>query len=184
MAKLIVAVFVAAVCVVVLWLLARPRQPIPEKGREAPDFSLPDQEGRAHRLADYRGRWVVLYFYPRDDTPGCTTEACSFRDGFLDFKKRGVEIVGISVDTPASHAAFAERHRLPFTLLADSGGEVAERYGVLWQLGPWRFAARRTFVIDPAGRVALRYRRVRPGVHGGRVLQDLDALNAQGVGHP
>jgi peroxiredoxin Q/BCP len=107
----------------------------PVEGSVAPDFSLPDASGKERRLADWRGRWLVLYFYPKDDTPGCTTEARNFRDRLERFAAQKAEVVGVSLDDGASHRAFADKHRLPFTLLSDAGGTVAKRYGALSDFG-------------------------------------------------
>lgn len=145
-------------------------------GAPAPAFELKDQDGKAHRLEDYRGRWVVLYFYPKDDTPGCTKEACNFRDDLPTLRNLGVQILGVSVDDVASHAAFARKFGLPFPLLADAGGAVARRYGSLWSLGPIKFAKRHSFIIDPQGRVARVYREVEPAQHSREVIADVTAL--------
>ena len=149
----------------------------PKVGAPAPAFKLQDQAGKWHSLADYRGKWVALYFYPKDDTPGCTTQACSFRDNVFAFNKEGAVILGISVDDVASHKAFAEKHGLPFTLLADENKSVAKSYGVLGYGG---LAARReTFVIDPQGRIAKHYESVDPEGHSKIVLDDIKALKAK-----
>src|ERR1700722_6349001 len=127
----------------------------PEIGSPAPAFHLQDQAGAWHDLSEYRGKWLVLYFYPKDDTPGCTTQACEFRDNLFAFNKLDAVVVGVSVDDVASHKAFAEEHSLPFTLLADSTKETAQAYGVLRSvLGLMEIASRETFIIDPEGRVA------------------------------
>ena len=119
-------------------------------GDRAPDFSLPDAEGKPFRLSERRGRTpVVLYFYPKDDTPGCTREACGFRDQYEEFHRLGAEVVGVSSDSSASHQRFAAKHRLPFTLLADEGGAVRKLYGVPATLG--LLPGRVTFVIDREG---------------------------------
>jgi len=119
-------------------------------GERAPDFELPDAAGRAVHLGDYRGRKaVVLYFYPKDDTPGCTKEGCAFRDAYEDFQAAGAEVIGVSSDSGESHARFAAKHRLPFVLLSDHGGEVRRRYGVPSTLG--LLPGRVTFVIDRDG---------------------------------
>jgi peroxiredoxin Q/BCP len=119
-------------------------------GDRAPDFALPDRAGRTVRLGDYRGKQaVVLYFYPKDDTPGCTAESCSFRDQYQDFKDAGAEVIGVSSDSAESHAKFADKHRLPFVLLADRGGAVRRQYGVPATLG--LLPGRVTFVIDRDG---------------------------------
>jgi peroxiredoxin Q/BCP len=149
-------------------------------GAVAPGFRLLDQYGKPHSLADYRGRWVVLYFYPKDDTPGCTKEACAFRDDFRQLKEMHVALLGVSLDSVESHRDFAEKYSLPFPLLADPGAEVAGAYGALWSLGPIRFARRHSFIIDPEGRIARIYRSVTPGSHSDEIIQDLAGLGAGG----
>jgi thioredoxin-dependent peroxiredoxin len=151
----------------------------PAVGSPAPAFKLEDQNGKWHSLADYRGKWVVIYFYPKDDTPGCTTEACSFRDNIFAFDKEGAVVLGISVDDGASHKAFAEKHGLPFTLLADSTKAVAKEYGVLkTYMGVMEMARRDTFIVDPQGRIAKHYESVDPDGHSKVVLEDLKTLKA------
>jgi thioredoxin-dependent peroxiredoxin len=119
-------------------------------GDEAPDFVLPDRTGKMVRLSEFRGhKAVVLYFYPKDDTPGCTKESCAFRDGYQDFQDAGAEVIGVSSDSAESHGKFAAKHRLPFTLLADQGGQVRKRYGIPATLG--LLPGRVTFVIDRSG---------------------------------
>ncbi len=152
----------------------------PEIGAAAPDFSLPDQAGKTHTLADYAGRWLVLYFYPKDDTPGCTTQACNFRDDIVRIRKLGAEVVGVSVDDVASHADFAKKHGLPFPLLADTGGAVAESYGALRDLMVMKMARRVTFIVGPTGRVAQRYLDVDPKAHAAEVVADLQRLQKAG----
>jgi peroxiredoxin Q/BCP len=147
-------------------------------GMPAPDFSLTDQNGETHSVADYRGRWLVVYFYPRDDTPGCTKEACAFRDDIRALRQMQVALLGISLDSIESHRKFAQKHGLPFPLLADTDGAVAASYGALWSLGPLRFARRHSFIIDPQGRVAHIYRDVNAGEHSDEVIGDLTALGA------
>ena len=121
-----------------------------QPGNPAPDFTLSDASGRTVRLADYRGKKaVVLYFYPKDDTPGCTKEACTFRDQYQDFQDAGAEVIGVSSDSTASHSKFAEKYRLPFVLVADPGGAVRKKYGVPATLG--LLPGRVTFVIDREG---------------------------------
>jgi thioredoxin-dependent peroxiredoxin len=159
---------------VVLWML-RPGAPRPE-GSAAPDFELQDQHGKVHRLADYAGRWLVLYFYPRDDTPGCTEQACRLRDDIGVLGDLDAAVVGVSVDDVASHAAFAEKYRLPFPLLADADGRVAAAYGSLLNLGLVRFARRQTFIIDPNGRIAIHFTKVDPASHVQQVAQALRSL--------
>jgi thioredoxin-dependent peroxiredoxin len=145
-------------------------------GSVAPDFSLPDQTGKTQTLSAYRHHWVVLYFYPKDDTPGCTTEACQFRDDYLAVRKLGAEVLGVSVDNHDSHAEFASKYHLPFPLLADTDGKVAKQYGALWSLGFVKFARRHTFIIDPDGRIAKIYRSVDPKTHSRQVIDDLKSL--------
>lgn len=147
-------------------------------GSPAPDFSLVDQNGETRALANYRQRWVVLYFYPKDDTPGCTTEACNFRDDYAAVQRLGAEILGVSVDNRDSHAAFSKKYSLPFPLLVDTDGAVAKQYGALWSLWPLRFARRHTFLVDPQGRIAKAYREVDPKTHSREVIADLKALQA------
>ncbi len=118
-------------------------------GDPAPDFTLPDQDGTTHSLADYRGKWAVVYFYPADDTPGCTAESCSFRDSHEDFVDAGAVVIGVSGDSVESHKKFAAKHNLPFTLLADADGTARASYGTGKTLG--LFPGRVTFVIDPEG---------------------------------
>jgi thioredoxin-dependent peroxiredoxin len=159
---------------VVLWML-RPGAPRPE-GSAAPDFELQDQHGKVHRLTDYAGRWLVLYFYPRDDTPGCTEQACRLRDDIGVLGDLDAAVAGVSVDDVASHAAFAEKYRLPFPLLADADGRVAAAYGSLLNLGLVRFARRQTFIIDPNGRIAIHFTKVDPASHVQQVAQALRSL--------
>lgn len=147
-------------------------------GDPAPAFSLPDQAGTMRSLADYAGEWVILYFYPKNDTPGCTTEACNFRDDYFVLRERGARVLGVSIDSSASHAAFADKYGLPFPLLADSDAEVSKAYGALWGLWPLRFAKRHTFIIDPEGRIARIYRKVSPKTHSAQILSDLETLQA------
>jgi thioredoxin-dependent peroxiredoxin len=152
----------------------------PEVGAQAPSFRLQDQNGAWHTLEEYRGQWLVLYFYPKDETPGCTTQACELRDNIFAFRKSGATIVGISVDDVASHKEFAEKHSLPFTILADSGKQTARSYGVLVKfMGVMELARRDTFIIDPDGRVAKHWVKVDPKGHSELVLRALAALQAK-----
>ena len=121
---------------------------LPEVGKPAPDFKLPDQSGKLHTLQDYRGKWLVLYFYPKDDTPGCTKEACAFRDDLQQITELGAQVVGVSVDDSSSHAEFAKKYHLPFPLLADKSTETTARYGALMNLVFMKVARRYTFLID------------------------------------
>lgn len=141
----------------------------------APDFKLNDQQGKQHSLSDYKGQWLVLYFYPKDDTPGCTIEACSFRDGRDEIaEKTGAEVVGISKDDAKSHQKFAESHRLTFPLLSDEAGSVIKAYGA-WGKKIYGLSGilRKTYLIDPEGQVRKVYGRVTPLGHANQVLKDL-----------
>ena len=148
----------------------------PKAGEAAPEFRLQDQNYQWHALADYAGKWTVLYFYPKADTPGCTTEACEFRDNIFAFEEAGVAILGVSLDDVASQKEFAEKYHLPFPLLSDAKQEVATSYGVLTKFGDMAVASRQTFVIDPDGRIAKHYAQVNPETHTKQVLEDLQTL--------
>jgi thioredoxin-dependent peroxiredoxin len=151
----------------------------PQVGQPAPPFALKDQNGTIHRLADYAGKWLVVYFYPKDDTPGCTKEACHFRDDITQLHALGVQVVGISLDSAESHERFAKKFSLPFTLLADDGGTIAKRYAAYWSLFFIKVARRHTFIIDPAGRIAKIYRKVDPDTHSAEVIADIKTLQQQ-----
>jgi peroxiredoxin Q/BCP len=177
----------------------------PKAGDVAPAFTLVDQNGKKHSLADYKGKWVVVYFYPKDQTPGCTTQACQFTDNVFAFRRAGAQILGISVDDEVSHKAFEkalatnadlvgkktisaesqkliEEHGLPFPLLADSSFATAKAYGVLMQRGTMTIASRETFLIDPLGKVAKHYE-VTPDKlegHAAELLKDIEALKSKG----
>lgn len=148
----------------------------PEVGAAAPDFRLQDQNSEWHALGDYEGKWVVLYFYPKADTPGCTTEACEFRDNIFAYEDMGAAVVGVSLDDVGSQKEFADKYSLPFPLLSDAAHEVAESYGVLSSFGEMKVASRQTFLIDPQGNVAKHYAQVDPAAHSEEVLTDLEAL--------
>ena len=145
-----------------------------EQGRPAPDFELKSDAGETVRLSDFRGRPVVLYFYPKDDTPGCTTEACEFRDAYDVFRERGAEVLGVSPDDVASHEKFKTKYGLPFTLLADPDHEVAEKYGVWIEKSMYgrnyMGIDRTTFVIGPDGILQHIFRKVKPDGHAAEVL--------------
>ncbi|HET8652134.1 MAG TPA: thioredoxin-dependent thiol peroxidase [Gaiellaceae bacterium] len=150
-----------------------------EEGGEAPDFELTSDEGERVKLSQFRGRPVVLYFYPRDDTPGCTTQAHGIRDSYDEFGERGAVVLGVSPDDESSHVKFKQKHGLPFTLLADPEHEVSELYGV-WKeksFGGKKYwgVERSTFVIDEDGRVKKAMRRVKPDTHAEKVLDVLSA---------
>ena len=147
-------------------------------GQPAPEFELPDQDGQLHSLEDYRDRWVVLYFYPKDETPGCTTEACEFRDNIFAYRKLNAQILGVSLDDVESHKGFAENHGLPFPLLADTEGTAADAYGVKTKFAGMTVAKRQTFIIDPKGNVAVHYEKVAPATHASEVLAALEELTA------
>lgn len=151
----------------------------PVVGESAPEFELPDQDGQLHSLEDYRDQWVVLYFYPKDETPGCTTEACEFRDNIFAYRKLGAQVLGVSLDDVESHKAFAENHDLPFPLLADSDGVVSESYGVKTKMFGMTVAKRQTFIIAPDGTLVKHYAKVKPATHSAEVLTDLEAMNAK-----
>lgn len=153
-----------------------------QAGERAPDFMLRDQNGREHTLSEYRGKWVLLYFYPKDDTPGCTIEACNLRDSWEEFEKHQAVILGVSVDPVPSHRRFAGKYSLPFTILSDEAKQVVEAYGV-W--GPKKFMGREfagtlrtSFLIDPQGAVVKVYEKVKPAGHAREVLEDLALLRA------
>ena len=156
-----------------------------EAGRVAPDFALPDAEGKVHRLSDYRGKVVVLYFYPKDNTPGCTREAVGFRDDYEAYQQAGVVILGVSPDSPERHARFKAKYDLPFTLLADTEHKVCELYDV-WKkkksFGKEYFGVvRTTYIIAPDGTIAKVYKRVKTAEHSKQVLADLKALGLLGA---
>jgi peroxiredoxin Q/BCP len=147
-------------------------------GEVAPGFELADQNGQLHSLEDYRDQWVVLYFYPKDDTPGCTAEACEFRDDIFAFREINAQVLGVSLDDVESHQKFAEEYSLPFPLLADVEGKAADAYGVKTRMFGMTLAKRQTFIIDPQGKVAKHYGSVRPSTHSDQVLADLKDLGA------
>lgn len=150
-------------------------------GDSAPDFTLPDAEGNSVELQNLKGQWVVLYFYPRDNTPGCTKEACGFRDAYSDYQGSDVVVLGVSTDDAKSHTKFATKYDLPFPLLVDEGGAIASAYG---SYGLKKFMGkeymgitRSTFIIDPEGKLAKIYRKVKPEPHAQEVLQDIAELS-------
>ncbi len=148
----------------------------PAVGSAAPSFNLQDQNGEWHTLEDYRGQWLAVYFYPRDDTPGCTTEACNFRDNIYAFKAIGAAVVGISVDDVESHKEFSDKYKLPFTILADENGKTAKAYGVLRDYKLIKLASRQSFLIDPEGKIVKHYADVDPDNHTDQVLADIKTL--------
>ena len=148
----------------------------PAVGSAAPDFRLQDQNGEWHELQDYRGGWLAVYFYPKDDTPGCTTEACNFRDNIYAFKAIGASVVGISVDDVESHKEFSTKYKLPFVILADEEGATAKAYGVLRDWKVTKIASRESFLVNPDGIIVKHYEEVDPDNHTQEVLADLEAL--------
>jgi peroxiredoxin Q/BCP len=155
---------------------------IPQAGDLAPEVALPDEHGTIHQLSDRRGAWTVVYFYPKDDTPGCTTEACQFRDLHAAYEDTGTAVWGISPDRSGSHVAFRAKFGLPFTLLSDPDHVVAEAYGA-WQQKTnygktyWGIV-RSSFLVDPDGRIAAAWPRVKPDGHAAEVLAVLDEARA------
>lgn len=147
---------------------------------KAKDFELPDQNGKIHKLSDYRGKWVVLYFYPKDDTPGCTKEACNFRDSIDKFQKLGVQILGVSKDSVISHKKFAEKYKLNFPILSDESIEVIKAYkswGVKKFMGrEFEGIIRNSYLIDPKGEIKKFYEKVNPLTHSSEILSDIKSL--------
>ncbi|HUA15925.1 MAG TPA: peroxiredoxin [Verrucomicrobiae bacterium] len=171
-------VLLLLVVVVVVLLVPRllSRSAMPTEGRAAPDFTLRSQEGSSVSLRDYRGKWVVLYFYPKDDTPGCTREAHNFQVDQPKYAERDAVVLGVSVDSIDSHKKFCAKEGLHFKLLADTDHKVSDSYGSLTNLGVVKFAARHTFVVDPTGKIAKVYASVDPVKHSQEVLAELDTL--------
>jgi peroxiredoxin Q/BCP len=171
------------VVVVLIFLVPRmfwrSRGAAPALGSLAPDFTLPSQDGDSVSLKDYRGSWVVLYFYPKDQTPGCTREAHNFQADQAKYAERHAVVLGVSVDSVDSHKKFCAKEGLNFKLLADSDGKVSSAYGSLTNLGMVKFAARHTFLIDPSGKVARAYTSVDPARHSVDVLAVLDQMQKQ-----
>ncbi|MBX3045765.1 MAG: thioredoxin-dependent thiol peroxidase [Anaerolineales bacterium] len=151
-------------------------------GQKAPDFKLPDENGKLHSLSDYKGKTVVLYFYPADDTPGCTLEACNFRDDYLKYKAAGAVILGVSPDDEESHEKFKKKFNLPFPLLADVGHKVSEKYGVWGEKTmfgkKYMGVIRSTFLIGPDGKIAELYNKVSVPKHSEKVLKAVEELQA------
>ena len=150
-------------------------------GQSAPNFTLPDQDSKIHELSDYKGGWVLVYFYPKDDTPGCTKEACSIRDSFPKFKKLKAVVLGISIDSTKSHAKFAKKYKLPFTILADEDKKIINKYGVWTKkkfMGrTYMGTLRASFLINPKGKIAKIYEKVNSEVHVEEVIEDLKNFN-------
>ena len=172
-------VFILAAIAALRWRRATAStRRLPAPGEPAPAFDLPDQDGRTRALEEYRGKWLVLYFYPRDDTSGCTEQAAQFRDALREFDRLNAMVVGVSVDNVQKHAAFRGKYKLLFSLLADVKGVTAARYGSLLDLIVVRFAKRNTFLIDPQGRIAKTYLNVNPSRNAADVIADLKNLAA------
>jgi peroxiredoxin Q/BCP len=176
MLKIALLVIVVVVVIFLVPRLFSGHAAAPATGSAAPDFTLPSQEGTSVNLKDYRGKWVVLYFYPKDQTPGCTREAHNFQVDQAKYNERQAVVLGVSVDSVNSHKKFCAKEGLNFKLLADQDGKVSEAYGSLTNLGVAKFAARHTFLIDPAGNVAKTYTSVDPGRHSEEALAALDEL--------
>ncbi|MBP6860441.1 MAG: thioredoxin-dependent thiol peroxidase [Candidatus Pacebacteria bacterium] len=146
-------------------------------GKKAPAFKLPDAGGKTHTLKEYAGKWLLIYFYPKDDTPGCTIEACTIRDQFKDFKKIGATVVGVSTDSVKSHKKFKDAYELPFTLLADEDKKMVSAYGVWTEKSmygrKYMGTVRSSFLVDPKGIVRKVYEKVKPAKHAAEVIADL-----------
>jgi thioredoxin-dependent peroxiredoxin len=171
-------VLLVVIVIVLVMLVPRllSRSATPAEGSNAPDFTLPSQEGSSVSLKDYRGKWVVLYFYPKDQTPGCSREAHNFQADQPKYAERNAVVLGVSVDSVDSHKKFCAKEGLNFKLLADTGHKVSDTYGSLTNLGVVKFSARHTFLIDPSGKVSKVYTSVDPLKHSAEVLAELDAL--------
>ncbi len=148
-------------------------------GQTAPDFTLFDQHNTPHTLSQYRGKWVVLYFYPKNNTHGCTTQACSFRDNMNRIIHKKAVVLGVSVDNKKSHVKFAEKYNIPFSLLSDTSKRVTKKYGALLNLLVIKVAKRQSFIIDPNGDIVKIYRKVNPKQHVKTILADLHTLQAE-----
>jgi peroxiredoxin Q/BCP len=177
----IVLLLVVVVVLIVLVPRLMSRTAAPAEGSNAPDFTLPSQEGSSVGLKDYRGKWVVLYFYPKDQTPGCSREAHNFQVDQPKYAERNAVVLGVSLDSVDSHKKFCAKEGLNFKLLADTDHKVTDSYGSLTNLGLVKFAARHTFLIDPSGKVAKAYTSVDPLKHSNEVLAELDSLQKDGV---
>jgi peroxiredoxin Q/BCP len=180
----IVLLLVVVVVLIVLVPRLMSHTAAPAEGSNAPDFTLPSQEGSSVTLKDYRGKWVVLYFYPKDQTPGCSREAHNFQVDQPKYAERNAVVLGVSLDSVDSHKKFCAKEGLNFKLLADTDHKVTDSYGSLTNLGLVKFAARHTFLIDPAGKVAKAYTSVDPVKHSGEVLAELDLLQKPAAANP
>ncbi|MDA9087798.1 peroxiredoxin [Methylophilaceae bacterium] len=146
---------------------------------QAPSFKLRDSTDQWVDLNSFKGKWLVIFFYPKDDTPGCTKEACNFRDNYSLIKSIGANVVGISLDGSSSHQKFSAKHGLPFMLLSDPNGNVTKAYGALFQFFCIRLAKRHSFIVDPSGLIRKEYRSVNPATHSDQIIKDLEFLQAQ-----
>lgn len=180
MLRLTLILLVVVIVVLLVPRLLSGSRPAPMPGSTAPDFTLPSQQGDSITLRNYRGSWVVLYFYPKDQTPGCTREAHNFQSDQAKYAERHATVLGVSVDSVDSHKKFCAKEGLNFKLLADTNGEASRAYGSLTNLGVVKFAARHTFLIDPEGNVAKTYTSVDPVKHSEEVLNALDQLQKSG----
>ncbi len=152
-----------------------------KSGQSAPAFTLPDSFNRHHSLTDYVGSWLILFFYPKDNTPGCTVEACNFRDRYPEIVIEHTQIIGINTDKSESHQKFIDKYQLPFTLLSDLDGKISAKYGALFKLGPIKFSKRQSYIIDPEGKIVKIYRKVTPSKHVTQVINDLKTLKSQQI---
>ncbi len=159
----------------------RARNPKLKIGQVAPNFKLPDQNGQTNQLADFIGKWVVLYFYPKDDTPGCTKQACNFRDDLGQLTTLGAEVIGISLDDTNSHANFAKKYQLHFKLLSDDNARTAKSYNSLISLGVVKFARRNTFLINPQGKIVKIYLSASASGNTAEVVTDLKKYQDQAI---
>jgi peroxiredoxin Q/BCP len=175
----LIVVVLAILSILIPRLISESRAAVPSAGSAAPNFTLPSQQGPSVSLKDYRGNWIVLYFYPKDQTPGCTREAHNFQVDQSKYAARSAVVLGVSVDSVDSHKKFCAKEGLNFKLLADSDGKVSQAYGSLKNLGVIKFAARHTFLIDPTGKIAKTYTSVDPARHSAEVLAALDQLQKQ-----
>jgi peroxiredoxin Q/BCP len=172
-----ILIVAAAIAALVVWRNAAIRGRAPKAGDPAPAFSLRGHDGRLRELAEFRGRWLVLYFFPRAETPVCTEQAARFAAAMRDIEARGAVVCGVSVDGEERLARFVARYQLPFALLSDPGGAVAARYGSLVDLGVFRFARRNTFLVDPRGNIAKIYLNVNPARNTADVVADIEEAN-------
>ena len=172
----LVVVVIVIIIFLVPRLLSGSRAATPSPGSTAPGFTLPSQEGASVSLQDYRGSWVVLYFYPKDQTPGCTREAHNFQIDQAKYAERHAVVLGVSVDSVDSHKKFCTKEGLTFRLLADPAHKVVDEYGSLGHFGPMTIANRNTFLIDPKGKIVKEWTKVDPQVHSEEVLAALAEL--------